>query len=337
MINWPHHFRDEDMGYAQAIEVEGFWRKKLSPVLLQAFQAQRDHAAMHGELSFQIAPRDSIPLPGGHEDILRTTSLQVLGRAAAMTDGRVADGRLSLSPHELEDQAKVHLNAHGLLRLCAPTLEPVASAGDALIVSYAAPVHPKNLVVVAIEDVARARRFDLSEASPELAILTAQAVNPYEIRSPIAVTRGAIQPKKIVGVLYGAGQLGPMSSNNEVEGINGDAILHSILKEVHGLYQVLGRSAEPFALDGQYLIVQSPSRESDRLVKSNGLLVLAIDEEGGHYFKRLRVTDATTVILESLDLSGREPSLLLGRQPGNRAAIVEVTPVVGVLFELPGP
>ncbi len=335
LINWPHHFRDEDMGYAQATEVEGFWRKKLNPVLLQAFQVQRDYAAMHGELSFQIAPRDSIPLPGGHEDILRATSLQVLGRAAAMTDGRVADGRLSLSPPELGDQAAVHLNAHGLFRLCAPTLEPVASAGDALIVSYAAPVHAKNLVVVSVEDVARARRFDLSEASPELAILTAQAVNPYEIRSPIAVTRGSIQPKKIVGVFYGAAQLGPMGSNNEVEELNGDATLGSILKEVHGLYQVCGRSAEPFALDGQYLIVQSPSRESDRLVKSNGLLVLAIDEEGGHYFKRLRVSDATTVILESLDLSGREPSLLLGRHPGNRPAIIEVTPVVGVLFELP--
>lgn len=86
---------------------------------------------------------------------------------------------------------------------------------------------------------------------------------------------------------------------------------------------------------GRYLIVQSPSRAPDRLVKSNGLLVLAIDEDGGHYFKRLRVTDATTVILESLDLSGREPYLLLGRQSGHRAAIVEVTPVVGVLFELP--
>jgi hypothetical protein len=334
LINRPHHFRDEDVGYAQAVEVEVYWRKKLSLLLLDAFHSQRDYAAMHGESSFHLSPRDSLPLPPGREDILRAVTLQIRGRAAAMTGGRVADGRLSVSSNEFAEQ--VQLRSHALLLLRAPTLEPVASAGDVLIVSHAAPVHPKNLVVVSIEGVVRGRRFDLSEANPELAILTAQAVNPYEIRSPIAVTRTAIQPQKIVGVLYGAGRPNPAVSANEVEALDGDETVGSVLREVQGLYQVSGRSAEPFALDGQYLLVRSPSREPDRLVKSDGSLVLAIDEEGGHYFKRLRVPDSRTVILESLDLSGREPAILLGREPGDRPSLVEIVPVVGVLFELPG-
>jgi hypothetical protein len=336
LINWPHHFRDEDVGYAQAVEVERFWRKTLSPLLLQSFQTQRDYVAMHGESSFQLSPRDSTPLPPGHEDILRAVPFQVRGRAAAVTDGRVADGRLSLSPLELEEQVTVQLSSHALFRLCAHTLEPVASTGDVLIVSHAAPIHPKNLVVVSIDGVMRGRRFDLSEASPELAILTAQAVNPYEIRSPIAVTRTAIQPKKIVGVLYGAASLDSTISTNEVEALDGEATVRSILREVYGLYQVFGRSAEPFALDGQYLLVQKASIEPARLIKSDGSLVLAVDENGGHYFKRLRVPDAQIIVLESLDLSGRESAILLGREPGDRPALVEIVPVVGVLFELPG-
>lgn len=40
--------------------------------------------------------------------------------------------------------------------------------------------------------------------------------------------------------------------------------------------------------------------------QSDGSIVLAIDEDGGHYFKRLRVADQNTLILESLDLSERE-------------------------------
>lgn len=335
LINFPHHFRDEDVGYAQAIDVERYWRKQLSPALFKAFQAQRDHAAMHGTLSFQLAPRDSMPLPEGHEDILRAAPWQIRGRAAAVTNGRVADGRLSVSSHDLTEQLTVQLTSHAIFRLCAPTLEPVASAGDALIVSHATPVHAKNLVVVGIEGVVRARRFDLSEASPELAILTAQAVNPYEIQSPIVVIRAAIQPRKIVGVLYGAGRLRRATSDHEVESLDSTATLHSMLREVHGLYQVSGRSAEPYALDGQYLIVQSPSREPSRFIKNDGSLVLAIDEDGGHYFKRLRVLDQHVAVLESLDLSGREPSIILGRQPGDRTVLIEVIPVVGVLFELP--
>ena len=335
LINWSHHFREDEVGYAQAVEVEGFWRKELSTLLLQAFQTQRDYAAIHGEASFYLAPRHSAPLPPGHEDILRAVPLQIRGRAAAVTNGRVADGRLSLSSHSLREQVSVQLNSHALFRLCASTLEPVASTGDVVIVSHAAPVRPRNLVVASIDDIVRARRFDLSDANPELAILTAQAVNPHEIRSPIATIRAAIQPKKIVGVLYGAGRINPTNSSNEADALDEDAYLRATLRNVHGLYQVSGRSAEPFALDGQFILVESPSCEPDRLVKSNGSLVLAIDEDGGHYFKRLRVPDSEIVVLESLDLSGRESSILLGRQPGNRPALVEIIPVVGVLFELP--
>jgi len=333
-VNWTHHFQDDDIGYAQAVEVERFFRKKLKNSLLEAFAAQRDFVSTYGERSVLISPRDSTVLPTGHEGILGNATLMLRGTVAAVTGGRIADGRISLSEYPTPGQTASKLHGHALYTLSASTLEPVASAGDAVVVSHAASVNPKNLVVVAVGDTLYARRFEVPAANPELAILTAHAVNPYEIKQPVIVTRAAIVPKKIVGVIYKTG-VSAIITNHEVEEISNQTGILGLLREAYGLYKIDGRSAEPYALHGQYLIVSSRSLSPDQLVRVNGSMVLAIDEEGGHYFKRLRVADSETVILESLDVSGNEPSILLGRKPGTRPMLTAVTPVLGVLFDLP--
>jgi len=335
LINWPHHFQDDDIGYAQAVEVEQFWRKQLGPALIQAFEAQRDYVAVFGERSFSISPRKSITLPDGHAEILRRTDFLVRGCAAAMSGGRVSDGRLAVAEYELSGQTSVKLLNHAVYLLTAPTIEPVATTGDGLIVSHSANVNPKNLVVVTVGDGVYARRFDISEASPELAILSAQAVNPYDIKPPVAITCSSISPKKIVGILYNMAPPSVATDGHEVEEIPNQNSVDDILREAYGLYKVDGRSAEPYVLNGQYLIVKSRSSDGKELPYLDGKMVVALDENGGHYFKRLRMPSPEMIILESLDLTGRESSVVLGTAPGTRAALVAVIPVLGVLFELP--
>jgi hypothetical protein len=335
LINWPHHFQDDDIGYSQAVDVEKFWRKKLAPTITNAFDVQRDYGAMHGDRLFSLAPRESITLPPGHEEVLRAADFFIRGYAAAMTNGRVSDGRLNVADYDLAGQISIKLLSHAVYVLTESTVEPVATTGDGLIVSHTATVNPKSLVVVGVEDVLRARRYDISETNPELAILTAQAINPYEIKSPIVVTRASINPKKVIGVLYGLGQPSGLVSKHEIEEIPHQRTVGSVLRDAYGLYKIEGRSAEPYVLDGQYLIVKRRSADRAALIQFDGMMTLAIDENGGHYFKRLRLVDQDTVILESLDLSGRESSIILGTKSGNRSALIEVIPVIGVLFDLP--
>jgi hypothetical protein len=124
-------------------------------------------------------------------------------------------------------------------------------------------------------------------------------------------------------------------AGDEFEGLQAEGPVRGILRRGLGLYQVEGRSAEPYALDGQYLIVGTPSTSESRFEQNDGAMVLAVDEDGGHYFKRMRVADPETIVLESLDLTGREGAIVFRRKPGNRPILTDVIPVLGVLFELP--
>ena len=66
----------------------------------------------------------------------------------------------------------------------------------------------------------------------------------------------------------------------------------------------------------------------------DGRPVIGEDSDGSRYFKRLRVDD-DKIILESLQISGDFPSILLARTPGPLRYLKKVWPVLGVLFELP--
>jgi hypothetical protein len=217
----------------------------------------------------------------------------------------------------------------------ANTLEPVASAGDVLIVRNDPKVNAKNLVITSAGSRLCARRFDLDEANPDLAILSAQAINPYDLRAPIVIGSHAIQARKIVGVCFDRHQyFGPLDGDDEFCQIEGESVVRNVGRDVLGLYRVEGRSAEPYALDGQYLMVRRPVDDGVALRSLNGRMVLALDDAGRRYFKRLRLPEGDILVLESLDISGRETSIVLHTGwSGGRPSLTSASPVLGVLFE----
>ena len=101
------------------------------------------------------------------------------------------------------------------------------------------------------------------------------------------------------------------------------------------LFQVQGRSAEPIALDGQFLIMGEASTTIEQVKKLDGRPIVAIDEDGTRYFKRLRYR-GDFAVLESLNPDGTTGAELLsfnGTQ--GLPKLVHVLEVLGVLFELP--
>jgi phage repressor protein C with HTH and peptisase S24 domain len=85
-------------------------------------------------------------------------------------------------------------------------------------------------------------------------------------------------------------------------------------------------------MTGQAVLTEEAVRRLD------GRLVVAVDSDGATYFKRLRLTHDSLVILESLNPDGTTPAELFSLDPDDRLpCVTHVLPVVGVLFELPDP
>jgi hypothetical protein len=115
---------------------------------------------------------------------------------------------------------------------------------------------------------------------------------------------------------------------------SGEAVLSGLVADALGLVEVVGQSAEPHALNGQYIIVEKQISAIDALKRLDGKPVIASDTANNRYFKRLRVgTDR--IVLESMDSGGNYAPVILAL-PGQASNCLEhVWPVAGVLFELP--
>ena len=100
-------------------------------------------------------------------------------------------------------------------------------------------------------------------------------------------------------------------------------------------FEVRGSSVEPVALDRQYLLAQPPKDElAGTLSVSDGKPAIAEDSEDCTYFKRFRVLDSSSVILESLDKVGPEEIVRLSTVPEQPDPIlVQVREVVRVVFD----
>lgn len=96
-IETAHHAAANNLGMAEAIAVEEHWRTKLQPALDTCFRLSREYLILHGGLSALRAPAPAITLPEGHKAKVTQIPLQILGRAAALSDGRTAAG--GFEPH----------------------------------------------------------------------------------------------------------------------------------------------------------------------------------------------------------------------------------------------
>ena len=318
----------------EASDVEKHWRETLRPALERCFRIIRDHRALHGGLAALHAFPPSVMLPEGHKAKVRQFKLPLLGTAAALSDGRVADGCVDLTfatartgPLELKD--------HFIFRLTKPTLEPVARPGDLLLVRDHAVATPLSLVIALHESQLLARRLQIADNHSDVAVLTASAINPRLTAAPVVAKLSTLTMKKVVGVLYAAGKAGGgQSSEMEVVECGGESVITTILSRAKGLVEVSGHSAEPLALDEQSLIIGDPVSLKDAGKTLDGRPVIAEDSDQNRYFKRLRV-EANNIILESLEIGGDFSPILLAKAPGPPTHLTKIWPVLGVLFERP--
>jgi hypothetical protein len=337
-IEGAHHSTGCSFGMGEATTVEEHWRKRLKPVLERAFRSAREHRLLHGGMKALYAVPATATLPEGYQTKVRTLPLKVLGRAAALTDGRIADGKVEMDEFATSDHISIVLGKHFAYRLSARTLEPVARPGDILLVREIGDPTPKSLVVALSDERVLARRLEIAENHTDVAVLTAQAINPREIAPPVIAHKSTFKLFKIIGILYGEPSWSPPASPavDEVCDLGAESVLSHLTSDALGLVEVVGQSAEPHALDGQFLVIKNPIVPDVAFSTLEGKPIIAADTDDNCYFKRLRVPTSGQVVLESLDAGGDYPPVVLA-PPGSTAAnaIKSVWPVVGVLFERP--
>jgi hypothetical protein len=318
----------------EANDVEKHWRETLRPLLERCFRIIRDHRALHGGLAALHAFPPSVTLPEGHKAKVGQFKLPLLGTAAALSDGRVADGCVGLT-FATSSAPPVELKDHFIFRLTKPTLEPVARPGNLLLVRDHAEATPLSLVIALHESQLLARRLQVADNHNDVAVLTASAINPRLTAAPLVAKLATLTMKKVVGVLYDTGKtVGGQLSETEVAECGGEAVVTTILSRAKGLVEVSGHSAEPQALDKQFLIIGDPASLKDAEQNLDGRPVIAEDSDQSRYFKRLRI-ESNNVILESLEIGGDFPPILLAKTPGLLKHLTKVWPVLGVLFEKP--
>lgn len=335
LINEAHHKFDGTIGVAQADDVKKFWEQKLENKIHTAFDVCAEYEAHFGEPRLFVWEKNVVQFPASQSDEIKKLTLFQTGfAAAAKTDGRAGDGELTIE--EWKSATPTKLPNHEVYQLAASTLDPVARVGDLLIVSNHAKVKVRDLIVMAFGKRLLARRYNETDIQPSIAVLTGQAVDPYVFPPPIIVRREGIEPRKIVGTIF-ASHLVPLPLNdedNEIVALADAAIIHKSLENAR-LFQVKGRSAEPIALEGQFLITHQVPFSADAVAELEGRLVIAVDENGARYFKRIR-RHGSIVVLESLNPDGTTPAELLSVD--GALALPKLTgllTVAGVLFELP--
>ncbi|MGR9392165.1 hypothetical protein ACU8OL_04080 [Rhizobium leguminosarum] len=337
-MEMSHHASSAHLGMAEATDVHSHLRSKLLPALIEGFRTQREHFRLHGGLNKLHVSADILPLPDGHSEEVRKIPFRILGRAAALTDGKFADGMIDMAEYDEASSKRIVLAQHSAYRLRSATLEPVASAGDVLIVSDASSPTPNSFVVASTNEQIFARRLEFALNHTDVAVLIAQANNPRKIAAPVIAQRSTFELKKIVGVIYDNSAFAADASGNEVDYIGGSSALSHLMSGQMGLVEVVGDSAEPIALNKQYIIVKDRFSADVGLTSLVGRPVIAEDGDGQRYFKRLQIARDDLVVLESLDASGEHGPVVMkarGGSASNRDSMTWVWPVVGILFEVP--
>jgi hypothetical protein len=333
-LNDPHHKDDESFGVAEADVVKEYWDKTLLDKIHTAFGVFDTFELYTGEPRTFPWAKNVIEFPDGHKARVKESDMQQTGvAAAAKTGGRAGDGILTVKEWDSGD--KVILPNHDVFQLAAGTLDPVASIGDLIIVSNYAKINPRNLVVAALGRSLLARRLNKPENHSEIAVLTGQAVDPSALPEPVIVPPDT-DFRKIVGTLFTSHLLPapPADPEREFVAVPDPSILDRTLKGAK-LFKVEGRSAEPIALEGQFLITRDNPVNADAIASLDGRLVVGIDEDGARYFKRLRY-HKQIVVLESLNPDGLTAAEVLSVDGSHSMPkITQALEVIGILFELP--
>lgn len=333
LMNQAHHEFDGTLGLAEATKVQDYWESKLQKLFDHAFRLAADFDAYSGESRLFPWTEKVVEFPASQSDKIQTLKFHKTGiAAAAKSDGRIGDGEITI--HEWEDSPVVTLYNHDAYQLTASTLDPVAAVGDIILVRNHGAPNPRNLVVAAHGDRLLVRRFNDTEDHPDLALLTGQATDPYSLPEPIIALKDKIELRKIVGTVFMPTDMAGPPPSHEA-GVLED--LSPLLTRVEDarLFEVKGRSMEPIALDGQFVMTHAETIDGTTLMSLDSQLVIAIDDAGAKYFKRLR-RHGGLVVLESINSDSTTSSEILSLESGGDfPTLVGLMSVIGVLFELP--
>ena len=334
VINATHHTYDGTIGYAQAEDVKAYWDKTLEKAFVNAFRLAADYDA-YGSVTRLVDWRENvIPFPGGHKDQVKALDFATTGiAAAAESDGLVVgDGQISIQ--EWDETQPITLFNHSAYRLNAGTLDPVAGIGDVILVQNFGTPGPRNLVVGVYGDKLYARRLNETEDHTEIVTLTGQATDPYSIPEPVIAPKDKIELNKIVGTVFLSETAPSHADENEVSEIETFGVVQDRLTGVR-LLKVKGRSMEPIALEGQYVMTRDETVDLASIQKLNGQLVIAFNDSGGVFFKRLR-HHGELAVLESANASASTSSEILSLSEGSPyPKLTGLRSVVGVLFDPP--
>ena len=180
-----------------------------------------------------------------------------------------------------------------------------------------------------------ARRFGVAKNQSDIAVLTAQAINPHKIAAQVIAHRATLTLHKIIGVIYEDSEWGaPSNSDTEICECSVEAVLNGLLAVALGLVEVMGQSPEPHTLNGQYMIAEKQLSGTDALKKLEGRPVIASNTSDHRYIKRLRVGN-DRVVLENMDSGGDYAPIILSLPEQGSNCLEQVWPVAGVFFELP--
>lgn len=334
IINASHHTYDGTIGYAEAEDVQKYWKTKLQTAFVNAFRLAADFDA-YGGVSRLFAWEDNVvAFPDGHRDKIKALEFTSTGvAAAAESDGQVGSGQIEIE--EWHEAQPISLFKHSAYRLNAGTLDPVADIGDILLVQDFGEPRSRNLIVTVLGEKLFARRLNEAEDHTDVVILTAQATDPYALPDPVIALKSKISPRKIVGTLFMSQSAHPPQiDGNEVSAVDNFALIETRVKDAK-LFQVKGRSMEPIALEGQYVMTVEKPLDVTTLNQLSGELVIAVDEDAGVYFKRLRL-HGNLIVLESANSSLTTTSEILSlEQAAGFKRLIGLRSVVGVLFDLP--
>ena len=331
-MNATHHTDDGTIGLAEAEDVERYWTTKLEKHFSEAFKLSADYDSYAGDPRLYTYSEAIVEFPKSRVNAIAKAHLVKTGvAAAAASDGHVGDGTITVE--EWDNAASLNLHNHDAYYVGASMLEPIVTIGDTLLVRNYGEPNARNLVVAAHEEYFVARRLNLSDEHPGMAILTGQSTNPYMLPTPIIAPIDKLYMRKIVGTLFMSNSISALGTAGEVVPMDDVSEVANVL-DGSRLFRISGRSMEPIALENQFVITRNETVDEGTFERLEGALVIAIDEDGANYFKRFRHRDGL-IVLESVNSDRWTPSELLSLEGKGRPALVGLLSVAGVLFEEP--
>lgn len=288
--------------------------------------------AAHPSYIVQHDQPPSVPVPTDFKEVLGRVRLQIKGRVAAFSEGRVA-----LETAEGTEPTILRLPNHSAVRVTKDKLLPVASAGDILLVRLFDKPKEGDLVVAAIGDSLQVGRIYYGLADESRIVLTPLGSRHANAATPIIVGMGACEIRTIDGILFSSPQPGEAALPGDVATLVGEATLSALTRSSTVGYEAIGDSAVPVALDGQYVLTDEHFSNASALNSLDGEFVVASVEGAGEetefYFKRLHWLPPL-VVLGNIDPLNPSPPIVLALDDhADFPKIIGARVVRGIIFK----